>query len=279
MSVSAAPTMMTAFGLYQEEENDDSFVETERITHLLPLLEGSRGEKAEDAAENTAVLEVVESLREDSGSPELVQVQTIRWRGQSEASIRAQLQPILLHYRMQILLVRERTLRRSLEMSEANERVPLVTAYYKRTPVKWRLVGYMGSTHALLMTADSESMYRTPASTVTSVSEAKREQQFRESFMRLEDTVLRQSGGGGSDASTPVRHYEDGRRSPGACSSFLIPTFSPAPMPPKGAVPIHANGTEEEEEEENESDAAAEEAEAVEALDSTVAFVDPVKRR
>lgn len=280
MSLSVTPTVMTAFGLYQEDSNEESFVEAERITHMIPLLEGMRGGKAEEAEENAAVMEVVRSLREDAqgagedgaddtaaAAGDSVKVCTIRWRGQTAEALRAQLQPVLLHYRLHILLVQERTRRRALEMKETNERVPLVTDYYKRTPVKWRLMGYMGSSQALLLNTDSESMFRTPASTVTSVSEAKREQQFRESFMRLEDTVMRQSAG--SAVSTPARCYiDDGHRSPSARNSGYIAAFSPVPLPPPGAEQMGDDTSV--------SDAAEPEPET---FDSTVAFVDPARRR
>lgn len=260
MSFSAASAMMTAFGLYHEEETDGSFVEAERMTHMLPLLEGAHGETAENAVENNAVLAVVNSLREDGGGPDSVEVRTIRWRGQTKAAIQAQLQPIVLHYRLQILLVRERTHRRALEMAETNARVPLVTEYYQKTPVKWRLVGYMGSTQALHMPADSESLCRTPGSTVTSVSEAKREQQFRESFMRMEETVLRR--GSISSGSTPMNCIQDGHRSLSARSSRHLFAFSPVPIAPKGMQ----SGSDTLDERE-------------EALNSTVAFVDPTRHK
>ncbi|KPA84697.1 hypothetical protein ABB37_01202 [Leptomonas pyrrhocoris] len=260
---------MTVFGLYQEDASDESIVEADRIAHMVPLLEGPHGEEAEDAIENTSVLDVVNSLRQGGDNPESVEVRTIRWRGQTEASIRSQLQPIVLHYRLQILLVQERTQRRALMMRETNERVPLVTAYYKETPVKWRLLGYMDHTtsaSAMLMAADSESVYRTPASTIASVSEVKREQQFRESFMRMEETALRH--GGGSSAATPMRLCDDGRRSPSARNSGYMPAASRLPLRPKGAPPAA--------DEEYEVDAAKAN---VEVLDSTVAFVDRPKRQ
>ncbi|KPI90810.1 hypothetical protein ABL78_0043 [Leptomonas seymouri] len=265
MSLSVSSAMMTAFGLYHEESNGVPAVEAERIRHMLPLLEGPHGERAGDAIENAAVLKVVSNLRKNGGSEESVELRVIRWRGETKASIRAQMQPILLHYRLQIILVKERTQRRMLEMKETNERVPLVTEYYKTTALKWRLLGYAGSSHAMMAT-DSASTYHAPASTLTSVQEVKREQQFRESFLRLEDAMLRQVGD--STAATPMRFHIDGRRSSSAHSSGCIAAFSPIPLPPSGTHP--------EVDEMSESDG---EGEREAAFEATVAFVGPANRK
>ncbi|KAG5494697.1 hypothetical protein JIQ42_02312 [Leishmania sp. Namibia] len=179
--------MTTCFGGLREEQRVRSINETERIAHMIPILKPLHPEDAEEAAENSGVMAAVRRLRE-KGGPDSVQLHTIRWCGETEASIRAQLEPVLLHYRAQILFVHERTRRRVLESQELNERVPLVAQYHQSTPLKWRLMRYR-SDRASLGKPDSESILSTAASVVTSVSEARRDQQFRETFERFGSAI------------------------------------------------------------------------------------------
>ncbi|KAG5470132.1 hypothetical protein LSCM4_02826 [Leishmania orientalis] len=179
--------MTTCFRGLREEQRGRSMNETERITHMIPVLKPLHPEDAEKAAENSGVMAAVRRLRE-KGGPDSVQLHTIRWCGETEASIRAQLEPVLLHYRAQILFVHERTRRRVLECQELNERVPLVAEYYQTTPLKCRLMAYR-SDGASVVKPDSENILNTAASVVTCVSEARRDQQFSETFERFGSAI------------------------------------------------------------------------------------------
>lgn len=93
MSTSAAPSMITCFGVLRDEQQRGSVLEAERIPHLIPVLEGLHRGYAAKAAEKSSVMAVAHRLREER-APDSVKVQPIRWRGETEDSIRAQLQPV-----------------------------------------------------------------------------------------------------------------------------------------------------------------------------------------
>ncbi|KAK7199758.1 hypothetical protein NESM_000022000 [Novymonas esmeraldas] len=230
MSFSAAPSMMTCFGILREEQLGDSVEGTERLTHLFPILEGVDGGSAEYAPENRAIMDMVDSLRE-AGGPDAVRLHPIRWRGETEASIRAQMTPVLKHYRDQIILMQERTQRRVLECSELNDRVPLLSDYYQSTPPKWRLMAYRAA-GARGRGTDSESLLRTPASVISTTSDMRREQQLRETFQRLEDAAERR--GSYSGASSAVKGRPGSMQDYGDLESYKMLRNSPSPRAPLG---------------------------------------------
>ncbi|CAC9524738.1 hypothetical protein LINJ_32_1580 [Leishmania infantum JPCM5] len=259
MSTSAAPPMITCFGVLQDEQQRGSVLEAERIPHLIPVLEGLHRGHAAEVAGKSSVMAVAHRLREEGG-PDSVKLQPIRWRGKAEDSIRAQLQPVLAHYRSHILFVQERTRRRVLECEELAARVPLVTDYYQSTPLKWRLRGYMSDWESLEK-ADLEYIPGTAAGVVTTMSEALRDRQFREAFQRFESVL--QSRDSISGASSAVR--EDAGSIPGLSSlaAYNEVPFSPPPRAPSGyseAAPM-------------------EESAADNALGSAVAHIGPLRHK
>ncbi|KAG5496213.1 hypothetical protein JKF63_02514 [Porcisia hertigi] len=187
MSLPEGSSMMTCFGLLQEEGREKSIKAAERITHWIPILEGLPGQDVTGATENSAVIDLVERLR-DAGGTDSPQVQKIRWRGETAQSIREQLQPMVRHYKSQILFVQERTRRRALESEEVNERVPLVTDYYRSTPLIWRLQGYMSNSESRAQ-GESDSVLGTSGSTAITALEARRERQFQETFQRFANVL------------------------------------------------------------------------------------------
>ncbi|GET91486.1 hypothetical protein LtaPh_3216100 [Leishmania tarentolae] len=228
MSCSAAPSVITCFGVLHDEQERESAIQADRIPHLIPVLEGVHPGQASEAAANSGVMSVVERLREEGG-PDSVQIQTVRWREETEESIRAQMQPVLMHYRLHILFVQERTRRRVLECEELNARVPLVTDYYQSTPLKWRLKGYM-SDWVGFEKADVESLLGTAASAVTTVSEVLRDQQFREAFQRFEGVLQCQDSGTG--VSSAVHESIVSVPALSSLAAYKEVEFSPPPRLP-----------------------------------------------
>ncbi|KAG5470553.1 hypothetical protein LSCM1_01797 [Leishmania martiniquensis] len=248
MSPSTAPPTITCFGHFHVAHEEASVKEPGRITHLIPILEVLHIRDAETAGESSAVMAAVRRLREGAGH-DSVQVHTIRWRGETETSIRAQLRPVLVHYRLQILFVKERTQRRVLECQELNERVPLVTEYYQATPLKWRLIGPR-SNRACVGNLEPESVLSSAASVVTSVSEARREQQFRETFERFESALQHRDTVSGASSAVRARAgsfsdfsaYEDRGRMPSSPPP-RVPLGQCAPVPMDASVEDDALGT------------------------------------
>lgn len=155
MSFASSSTFATHLGShFTYYEDDEEVREPVRISHLFPVLEGLNlscstfaddglvpvGASCDDRDVSTA--ESQEKTESVSISPPQFSTFPIRWRGETEASIRDQLRPMVLHYQMQILLVKERTKRRVIAMQEVSEWSRCVVIYQYETPLRYKLIEY-----------------------------------------------------------------------------------------------------------------------------------------
>lgn len=118
-------------------------IKSEGISHHFPTLVGLRIEGKE--GDNPSVLELADELRAEG---QTVTTFPVEWRNKSPEELSQALFPMLLHYRMQALFLRERTRRRAVENEELTMWSNLHVVFQYKTPLKLKLMAHR--TKALL---------------------------------------------------------------------------------------------------------------------------------
>ncbi|CCW62801.1 unnamed protein product [Phytomonas sp. EM1] len=122
---------------YKEVCLDFQPVEATPVAHMLPLLEGpSAGGK--DTL-NTIMQHIVKETRRHGAE---VCTFPVQWRCQTGEEIQRQLIPMVSHYRIQGLLVQERTRRLSIEVTQLAWRHNLMSAFNYTASLSQRLSMY-----------------------------------------------------------------------------------------------------------------------------------------
>lgn len=116
-------------------------VKSQGMSHLFPILTDLRVEGRE--GDNPSVRALVEELR---GEGQTVSTFPVEWRGKTLEQMRTALAPMLFHYRMQALLLCERTRRHVVENDELTARSIVQVAYQYRTPLKYKIMAHWAKT-------------------------------------------------------------------------------------------------------------------------------------
>ncbi|CCW70634.1 unnamed protein product [Phytomonas sp. Hart1] len=145
------PSIITNFvqnSYYKEAYLDFKPVHADPVDHLLPFLE-----EPSAAVENTLnalTLGIAEEMR---GNGADVKTFPVRWRDQTAEQMRGQLLPMVSHYKIQGLLVQERTCRLAIEVSQFTFRHNLMSAFNYTASLSQRL-----SVHSAQMQRQRETL-------------------------------------------------------------------------------------------------------------------------
>lgn len=137
MTISTAATATVQGGYFTEIQLNYKKITVESIHHVVPILENLH--IADSAVDNPSMQKLVDDMKA-KGHP--VTTYLVQWQGKTSEELKAQLDPMVAHYKAQALFLLERTKRRMIENEECTSRSNMLVAMHYMAPLKDRMVHY-----------------------------------------------------------------------------------------------------------------------------------------